>query len=78
MKGITIALVGMMFFMTSGLSAGQQQGVSLGIHILVGGRYDNVRKCVGVPAGEPGGPIGEVYLDIRVPVSERGAVGYMK
>jgi len=37
-------------------------------------RYDNVRMCVGSSAGVPGGPIGEVYFDIRVPVSDSGAV----
>ena len=37
-------------------------------------RYDNVRMCVGSPAGVPGGPIGEVYFDIWVPVSDSGAV----
>jgi len=60
--------------MSSGLWAQEQQGISFGIRILAGGRYDNVRMCVGSPAGVPGGPIGEVYFDIRVPVSDRGAV----
>jgi hypothetical protein len=56
------------------LSAQEQRGVSIGIHILGGGRYDNVRMCVGSPPGVPGGPIGEFYLDIRIPVGTDGTV----
>jgi hypothetical protein len=58
----------------AGLAAQEERGVSVGVHILGGGRYDNVRMCVGSPAGVPGGPIGELYFDIRVPVSTRGTV----
>ena len=74
MKQIAIAFFGLIICISSGLLAQEQRGISLGIHILAGGRYDNVRMCVGSPAGVPGGPIGEVYFDIRVPVSEDGTV----
>lgn len=74
MKRIIFVCIGLMVFISSGLYAEEQQGVSFGIRILGGGRYDNVRMCVGSPAGVPGGPIGEVYFDIRVPVNESGSV----
>ncbi len=64
----------LMIFTASGLAAQEERGVSVGVHILGGGRYDNVRMCVGSPAGVPGGPIGEFYVDIRIPVSEQGTV----
>jgi len=47
---------------------------TLGVHALAGGRYDDMRMCVGSPRGVPGGPIGEVYLDLAVPVGDRGAL----
>ena len=74
MKRILYAFFCLSLFLSSGLYAQDHQGVSFGIRILAGGRYDNVRMCVGSPAGVPGGPIGEVYFDIRVPVSESGNV----
>lgn len=52
--------------------AAEKRGFGIGLHVLGGGRYDNVRMCVGSPAGVPGGPIGELYLDLRFPVSENG------
>ncbi len=74
MKRIACAVFCVLLFISTGLWAENQRGVSLGLRILAGGRYDNVRMCVGSAAGVPGGPIGEVYLDVRVPVSESGAV----
>lgn len=47
---------------------------TVGLHLLGGGRYDNVRMCVGSPAGIPGGPIAEFYFDIRIPVSRQGRI----
>ncbi|MBN2048888.1 MAG: hypothetical protein JW760_00475 [Spirochaetales bacterium] len=41
--------------------------LSLGVHAAFGGRYDDLRMCVGSPPGVKGGPIGEIYLDIRIP-----------
>jgi len=74
MKRIVCVFICLTVFISSGLYAEDQQGVSFGIRILGGGRYDNVRMCVGSPAGVPGGPIGEIYFDIRFPVSESGTV----
>ncbi len=48
--------------------------VSIGIHLLAGGRYDNVRMCVGSPKGIKGGPIMEIYVDIRFALSDEGTL----
>ena len=41
---------------------------------MLGARYDNLRMCVGSPAGVKGGPIMDIYFDIRFPVSENGTL----
>ncbi|MBB6481755.1 hypothetical protein [Spirochaeta isovalerica] len=55
-------------------AAGEERKTTIGLHILGGGRYDDVRMCVGSPQGVKGGPIMEVYLDIRIPAGERGTL----
>ena len=67
-------IIGALLLSATISSAEENRGVSVGFHILGGGRYDNVRMCVGSPAGVPGGPIAEFYFDLRVPVSERGTL----
>lgn len=73
MRILSITAVALMAI-TASLPAQEARGITLGVHMLGGGRYDNVRMCVGSPPGVPGGPIGELYFDVKVPVSERGAV----
>ncbi len=51
------------------LCAGSLQE-KLGVKILSGARYDDVRMCVASPAGEKGGFIAEVYLQYRKPLAE--------
>lgn len=71
MKKIIFIMVLVLALAASGY-AQNNGGFGIGIHVLGGGRYDNVRMCVGSPAGVPGGPIGEVYLDLRFPAGENG------
>lgn len=71
MKKVLFFLV-LAFILTGGVFAQENGGFGIGIHVLGGGRYDNVRMCVGSPPGVPGGPIGEVYLDLRFPMGENG------
>lgn len=63
MKTILIAL-SIIVMLTSALFAEQNNPISFGLHAIAGGRYDDVRMCVGSPAGVKGGPIMDVYLDI--------------
>ncbi len=61
-----------LLFLSSILSVSAQDSpeITIGVHLLAGGRYDNVRMCVGSPAGVKGGPIMDLYLDIRFPLSD--------
>lgn len=60
-----------LLFLSSILSVSAQESpeITIGVHLLAGGRYDDVRMCVGSPAGVKGGPIMDLYLDIRFPLS---------
>jgi hypothetical protein len=71
---IGFIILGLLFCTGGLLSAGENRPVTVGIHALGGGRYDNVRMCVGSPPGVPGGPIGEVYFDVIIPAGPDGHV----
>lgn len=45
-----------------------------GIKIRVGGRFDNVRKCVASPQGTPGGPAADISAFVEVPAGHGRAV----
>lgn len=72
MKKYFLALC-FLFSLILGVSAGDSD-VSYGIHVLAGGRYDDLRMCVGSPAGIKGGPIMDVYFDIIIPAGTQGQV----
>jgi hypothetical protein len=67
MKRIAIAaaLAALAFI---GLTAGENGAMTVGVHALAGYRYDDLRMCVGSPAGVKGGPIGDIYVDLRFPL----------
>lgn len=73
MKKIMI-LCCFMFLIVQFSSADEKKPVSLGIHMKAGARYDDVRMCVGSPAGIKGGPIMDVYFDILIPAGEKGTL----
>ena len=50
--------------LTGALAAEEKALISFGVHAIGGGRYDDVRMCVGSPAGVKGGPIMDVYFDV--------------
>lgn len=52
----------------------QAPDYSLGIHGMMGVRYDDVRMCVSSGAGVRGGPVGDVTLDLRRYTGAHGAV----
>ncbi len=58
------------------LSAESGRDISFGLHFLAGGRYDNVRMCVGSEEGIKGGPIMEIYGDFRVPLGKRDYLSF--
>ncbi len=67
--------VAVVLLVTSLSAADGAQGVSFGVNIMLGGRYDDLRMCVGSSAGAKGGPIADIMLDARVHIDEYTAVG---
>ena len=53
--------------------AGERQ--YLGIKVMLGGRFDNLRMCVASPPGAKGGPIADIMLLYKVNVSDEVAMG---
>lgn len=60
----------MISLIPTAISAETDREVSMGMHLLAGGRYDDVRMCVGSDAGVKGGPIMDIYADLRIPVGK--------
>ncbi len=58
-------------FLSSMVSAESGRDISFGMHFLAGGRYDDVRMCVGSDEGVKGGPIMDIYADLRIPIGEK-------
>ncbi len=72
-----IALVLVHFFLTGNAiaqspKAGDQ--VVFGLKLSAGGRYDNVRMCVGSPEGIKGGPAADVSFFTEIGVSQMTSV----
>ena len=72
----TIALILILSVSTclAGWADSPDEKMSWGLHLMAGGRYDNLRMCVGSPAGVKGGPIMDIYLDLRFPVGENAVL----
>jgi hypothetical protein len=49
-------------------AASEDEPVVMGIKLSVGGRYDDVRMCVGSPPGFPGGPALDISFFAEMPV----------
>ena len=58
---IIFSLVIMSIFLIN-LQADNQNETALGVKVMAGGRYDDMRMCVGSDAGVKGGPIADVML----------------
>jgi hypothetical protein len=66
----------MLIFMFVGTSIAQSKGdISLGLLVMVGGRYDNLRMCVATGSGVKGGPIADVMVTGRYAVTDRVGIG---
>ncbi|RDG29769.1 hypothetical protein [Oceanispirochaeta sp. M1] len=66
----SVLLLCMILLVIASVSA-QDRPVSYGLHLVMGGRYDDMRMCVGSPAGVKGGPIMDIYFDVRFPMGDR-------
>lgn len=54
------------------IQAEESRSIGFGLHFTGGFRYDDVRMCVGSDAGVKGGPIMDLYVDIRIPSGDKG------
>ncbi len=61
--------------MKSTASAQSAGDFGLGVLVMVGARYDNLRMCVASPAGVKGGPIADIMLTGRYAVNDRSGIG---
>jgi len=73
MKKVLIA-VSCALLLAGMAAADENASPGFGFHVIAGGRYDDVRMCVGSPAGFKGGPIMDVYFDVGLPVSDSVSV----
>ncbi len=56
------------------LFAARKDDMTFGIHIMFGGRYDNMRMCVASPAGVKGGIIADIMFDMKYYFKDNTAV----
>ncbi|MBD3345120.1 MAG: hypothetical protein GF401_08675 [Chitinivibrionales bacterium] len=72
---ITIISMLLISLISLPLSA-ENSGISLGLNVMLGGRYDDLRMCVGSPEGVKGGPIADIMLITRYHLNDRAVVGF--
>ena len=75
-KYVTLLLFPILFTSVNITIAGDVKDVTFGIHFMVGGRYDNMRMCVGSPAGVKGGPIADIMFDTKFRVNDNLSVAF--
>lgn len=56
--------------------ANNRNNSSIGLSIMIGGRYDNLRMCVASPAGKKGGPVADVMFNSRFQLSPQTTIGF--
>lgn len=62
MKIKIITTIIILALLSSGLISGQKPSSSIGVKVMAGGRYDDLRMCVGSDAGVKGGPIADIMF----------------
>ncbi|MBD3317321.1 MAG: hypothetical protein GF344_16155 [Chitinivibrionales bacterium] len=67
--GKFVLVLGILVFTAPARSGGVEY-VSLGINVMLGVRYDDLRMCVATPAGVKGGPVADIMLDTRLHFTE--------
>lgn len=75
MKHSTVFLAVLLTGLQMGSLAQESGTVSVGIHVMVGARYDNMRMCVASPAETKGGPVADVMLDVKFALTDEVALG---
>jgi hypothetical protein len=74
----TCIFLTMFLLLLSGLSSSviAGDGISAGARFMAGGRYDNLRMCVGSDAGVKGGPMADIQLAVKYAPSREYAVSF--
>ena len=62
MKSTRILIILIISIFAVSLTADNHDNSNFGIKVMAGGRYDDMRMCVGSDAGVKGGPIADVML----------------
>ena len=77
MKNPTLVAAALILCAFAPISNAQQKDESgMGLLVMAGGRYDNLRMCVASAAGVKGGIIGDVMLTGRHAVNDHIAMGF--
>jgi len=73
-----LTILAILLFSLPALHADEAKGspFSLGLMVIAGGRYDNLRMCVGSDAGVKGGPIADIMVTTRYRFSEKYALSF--
>jgi hypothetical protein len=77
MKQITLVLI-VVFVLSGSLYASEpgSGGFTFGALFMAGGRYDNLRMCVGSDAGVKGGPMADIQMVVKYALSREYAVAF--
>ncbi len=68
-------ILALSLFISSADSMASEGDIAIGVNVMAGGRYDDLRMCVGSPAGVKGGPIADVMLYAKYGISDDWALG---
>jgi hypothetical protein len=75
MKYITLLSLVLLAGLRMDVIAQKSETVSVGIHVMIGARYDNIRMCVASPGGAKGGLIADVMLDVKFSLTDKVTLG---
>ncbi|MBN2544124.1 hypothetical protein JXI42_14785 [bacterium] len=51
-----------------------EENWTIGVNFMLGGRYDDLRMCVGSPPGAKGGPIADIMVNFKYQVDQEFAL----
>jgi hypothetical protein len=73
-KLIGIFVIWLSCLPTTALAADLDTPYVIGVKLRVGGRFDNVRRCVASSKGTPGGPAADISAFVEIPVGDGDTV----
>jgi hypothetical protein len=76
LKAIIFSLILVLSAGNVELFADKDRNISVGVMMMFGGRFDNVRMCVASPSGAKGGMMADVMFYTRFKVNEKLAISF--